>query len=404
MLGDVQSITNIDFDVDKTHRAIIIKSSGCASSTLRTPLPSTATDRFIAQVQILSKSNISGQKIQDRAFVVGKQSRPFKWPIINSTSATGSDADRCLQEGMGSSLQWNFNRRNVVKGGTGNAYKYPGTPSCEVSNTNIQQEEHNEIYTSAGGQHDCLVLSPKNGRNEEPAINGNIQTDMELSVGTRDHDYCRIFTQCPKRDSRLGVSTCNKQVRMETLTHSVSQNLSENGSPGHRLVCLSPVSPAPCIHRVETRPPQSRDRRNASDMVIPTPLCVSPILTDYQGTKQGETRQGTHDADNNTYLANPAMVCRVVANVNEETGIAATQTWSSDKPSRSDPPTGKNRTLRLAVWKVTGKSLLQKEFQKRLPTLSQVAGGRAQHLITNRPGESGLAGVLRDKLIHFTVL
>ena len=36
-----------------------------------------------------------------------------------------------------------------------------------------------------------------------------------------------------------------------------------------------------------------------------------------------------------------------------------------------------------------------------LPNLSHIQGEKAQQLITNQPGVSGLAGVMKDKLIHF---
>ena len=169
---------------------------------------------------------------------------------------------------------------------------------------------------------------------------------------------------------------------------------------GHpdRLVCLSPVSPAPCIHRVETQPPQSRDRRNASDMVIPTPLCISPILT------EGETRQGTHDADNNTYLANPAMVCRVVANVHEETGIVATQTWSSDQHSRSDPPTGEKQNLKISGLESYRKVLAAEGVSKEASDL--ITSCRRQGSTSNYESSwrKWASCCSQRQLIHFTVL
>ena len=67
-------------------------------------------------------------------------------------------------------------------------------------------------------------------------------------------------------------------------------------------------------------------------------------------------------------------------------------------------PLVKNKTLRLAVWKISGKVWLRKAFQKQLPNLSKVQERIARSPITIRPGESGLAGVLGEKLIHFDVM
>ena len=40
------------------------------------------------------------------------------------------------------------------------------------------------------------------------------------------------------------------------------------------------------------------------------------------------------------------------------------------------------------------------EFRKKLPALSQLPEGKVQPLITNRPGESGVAGVVNKRLIR----
>lgn len=67
-------------------------------------------------------------------------------------------------------------------------------------------------------------------------------------------------------------------------------------------------------------------------------------------------------------------------------------------------PLVKNLTLQLVAWTVSGNNLLQREFQKNLPNLLLNPGEKVQSLITTRPGESGIAGVMQKKLIHFDVL
>ena len=70
-------------------------------------------------------------------------------------------------------------------------------------------------------------------------------------------------------------------------------------------------------------------------------------------------------------------------------------------PQGNNHPLVETSSLRLAVWKVSGKVCKWKEFQAMLPNLSHIQGEKAQQLITNRPGVSGLAGVMKDKLILF---
>lgn len=71
---------------------------------------------------------------------------------------------------------------------------------------------------------------------------------------------------------------------------------------------------------------------------------------------------------------------------------------------REQHPLVENQTLQLAAWKVSGNPLLIQAFQDQLPRLSPAQEGQAQTLIMTRPGGNGLAGVLGNKLIRFSVL
>ena len=58
-------------------------------------------------------------------------------------------------------------------------------------------------------------------------------------------------------------------------------------------------------------------------------------------------------------------------------------------------------SLRLAVCKVPSKVCKWEEFQAMQPNLSHIQEEKAQQLITNQPGVSGLVGVMKEKLILF---
>ena len=63
-----------------------------------------------------------------------------------------------------------------------------------------------------------------------------------------------------------------------------------------------------------------------------------------------------------------------------------------------------NKTLRSAVWTVSWKIYLQEAFQRQLPNLFPVCDDQVQYQITIPPGHNGLAGVMREKLIHFDMI
>ena len=51
-------------------------------------------------------------------------------------------------------------------------------------------------------------------------------------------------------------------------------------------------------------------------------------------------------------------------------------------------------SLRLMAWTISGRTYLQKEYQKELPNLSQTIGEHLQSSITRQLGRCGVAGVL----------
>ena len=60
--------------------------------------------------------------------------------------------------------------------------------------------------------------------------------------------------------------------------------------------------------------------------------------------------------------------------------------------------------LTLAAWKVSGTTALQRAYQKRLEPLSERQGAKALSVLTRGPGESGVAGVIKNCLIRFRPL
>ena len=63
-----------------------------------------------------------------------------------------------------------------------------------------------------------------------------------------------------------------------------------------------------------------------------------------------------------------------------------------------------NQTLRLAAWLIFGNHWHQKAFQTKLQSLYQTPEEEVRSLLTNRPGASGLAGVVNGRLIPFNEL
>ena len=127
-----------------------------------------------------------------------------------------------------------------------------------------------------------------------------------------------------------------------------------------------------------------------------------------------------------------SMICRCLAKIKKDqaTIVMITPTWHTQawypvllemscrqpvllpplenilmSPSQKPHPLVLQGSLQLVAWMVSGKTSLQKEFQSKLLSYSApTPGARELRALTIAPGHSGVAGVIREKLIHFAPL
>ena len=102
--------------------------------------------------------------------------------------------------------------------------------------------------------------------------------------------------------------------------------------------------------------------------------------------------------------AYPGLVCSTVLYVNTKSTLVTIEGKSSCESIESNASSDNNNKLRLATWKVPNRALDHKEFQAKLPNLCESLGGQARFQIMNRPGESLLADLVKNKFIHFVAL
>ena len=103
-------------------------------------------------------------------------------------------------------------------------------------------------------------------------------------------------------------------------------------------------------------------------------------------------------------MANSAMVRSVTRTV----GLTSHNSTQPDTllqgPKGQKHPLQEDSKLQLVAWKVSGKLWKVREYQNSLPHLSQIPENQGQYLITNRPGQSGLAGAVNGRLMPLQVI
>ena len=127
-------------------------------------------------------------------------------------------------------------------------------------------------------------------------------------------------------------------------------------------------------------------------------LCLSLIQSDRTSTSKGPERK-VNTNSYNAGMADSVLVSKSNGNGYINTSSSPCYENLLSNPKKEIHPLLLNQSLRLLAWKVSGKSYLQKEFQKGLPISSPMQEEWEQNLITNQPGESSIVGVMGDKLI-----
>ena len=154
---------------------------------------------------------------------------------------------------------------------------------------------------------------------------------------------------------------------------------------------------------METQPFQSEDRWPTADSGQSVPLCISPILPYSTSLEESELRPNKKNVACPTNLAVSNLVPLLL-----EMPIVRPLLLPSNinliNPQGEVHPLIADRTLQLAVWTISGKYYLRREFQKQLPNLLQAQDEKVHSQITICPGECGLAGVINNRLMHFDVM
>ena len=221
----IQGIKGNTSGFDKTNRKTFFNHSSSAPSTSTVSLLTTTANCISETITVLPHFDKADSHGKKRVVIVGQQSRNLQWPIGYTTTGTGPYSDRCIQKRLGGCMSRDQNGGSVVQEGTGSTYQSAGTFSHKICHFDICQNVENVSHTHSGRQHESLELFAENGRDKESRTNADLKGNLGVSAWARDHDYCRIFTRKSQLQGRLGISTSERFLRMETVPSSFQQNM-----------------------------------------------------------------------------------------------------------------------------------------------------------------------------------
>ena len=178
------------------------------------------------------------------------------------------------------------------------------------------------------------------------------------------------------------------------------------GPPRDRPVCRPSQCSTDELCQLFSRPIIPGNRCLSDSLVEAERLQLSTFLNDLPLPGKDQERPGINSYDNSN-LAYTSMVPSSTRNVLQ------TASPPPPPPSQGHPyvsqstatPLCSTRKLTTSGLDVSGKPSLQKEFQSKLLSYSApTPGARELRALTIAPGHSGVAGVIREKLIHFAPL
>ena len=197
------------------------------------------------------------------------------------------------------------------------------------------------------------------------------------------------------------ITKCQGQFRMETRCFIFPRDCNTHGTTNSGSVCIQILSSTSSIHCMETRLGQYSNRCIPVSLGQAVRFCFSSIQFDKSGSTEDSRRKNRSSNHSDTTWQTKPWYDQLLKMPVQPPFLLPQVTNLLKNQQSKKHPLAETGSLRLAVWKVSGKVCKWKKFQAMLPNLSHIQGEKAQQLITNRPGVSGLAGIMKDKLIHF---
>ena len=291
--------------------------------------------------------------------------------------------------------------------GAATSYKCIGNEGSKTSFASISQAFSDENYLFPNRQHSSLVLSCEDGGEPKKQVLNRIgKRNLEVSPAPLDHNYCRISSKLHECGDRLAVKKLRRPFRVETPFTSISENLSDQRKTRDGSFCFSTVSTAQLPRYIAWKPDLYSQGTDAMQKIwsnqylyaFPPFSMINKVL-----------RKIAQDQMTRMLIVAPTWQSQVwyptlLRMLKEKPLLLPHHTHLTLNQQDQIHPLITKKTLRLAVWTVSGKGCLQQEFQRGLPNLFQVQGDKVNYQITIRPGQSRLVGVVKEKLTHFDVI
>jgi len=301
---------------DKVSRSLIINVPGSDAGTFTTSLSSKPSNSGIKKGLFISAESPDNGVGSERADLVGRKPSTTEWPYAFTNSKPDTFANRCFNEGLGSILSGSSNRGLLDNRREISSHQCLGIASNKVRNPFNSQFEKGSILSHSGRQQGGAIVPVKNGGNCIDENDTYFETDLEYSISTRDHDYCRIPPRFSEHRGRLPVPAYQGLLGVETKTTGFQKIVQDSGNPNHRFVCIEDLKPGPELLLLEAGSILSRGGCDATGVASQSNTIRFPAVLSNRSDFEESGARGDNDPySNNTNLAVTSMVSTATTHV-----------------------------------------------------------------------------------------
>ena len=353
----------------------------------------------------VSQGNIHPKPLQRRDPLVDQQTFTVEWKADIIPGSRYSTGNRRLTERVGVSLPTNGNKNRGSLGfpRKDNAHKCIGNESSGNSSEIGYKGQVKSIRTCKSRQCYSNQIHKQNGRDQIPKSDKHSKTNMGILPKKGDHTDGGAPTRLTQSHCGWGEQACVEPIefkQLETQSRSVQTNYLDNGPNLSGPVCREDECPSGTIHQLETGSLSNRDRCISDNMGGEGCLCLPPILSDPKMLGKSADGKGPN-GDNNTSMAKSSLLSIPPRDVSSEPdSIAPTERFATISKGRV-PPTNSEQNSEISGMENFRKS---KELQGLSAESSKLLLSAWRKGTQSAAGDSGLAGVVRDKLILFRPL
>ena len=327
--GGVATTTEVVADTRRSTAASVTGSSICESTgKLHRQAISCDTGHISSSPSLLQPSATETQGTSDirlrqlddhltfssgRSGVVDQQFGELEWEDHSSDNPRDRDRDRCLQDGLGSVLQWRFHGRLLVSGRENSSHQCTRIDCGDIRSASLLQgQEGNFCAVEIGQCYSCGVCQ-QNGRDEIPLVDTIGKGFMALVSTTAHPSQGTALTWETQLHGRFSFSPLTGQIRLDSRSGVILHDQHHLGSLGDRSVCNQIFYSPSTFCQLASRSNGGGNGCFSPELEHFHRICTPTLVPNFTGPFQGSVTS-RNIGGSGSALANSSLVPAIASN------------------------------------------------------------------------------------------